>query len=134
MPQTMLLSAFLLLLGASVLADEPPDAKKADHEKLLVGVWRGGPCMGILVIHPNHLFERHHYSPGNHKLTGSWELNTKSNLPLITLTTKTTDAPEWLPVGEAITHKLLHVDEGILVLEDVLYPSGSPPKYKRVKN
>jgi hypothetical protein len=111
-------------------------AKKAPVplEKKLHGEWKdGGVCVGDLTLRADGTFERQHYSPGNNKLAGTWEVRWNALPPTLVLTCKTSDYSG--DVGKTSEFKLTQLDDEYLAYE---YPGEPNPgvhsaRYKRAK-
>ena len=104
-------------------------------EKKLHGAWEadGLDCVGDLTLRADGTFERQHYSPGNNKLTGTWEVRWNALPPTLVLTCKTSNDPDF--VGKTSEVKLTQLDDETLAYE---FPGGPNPgvgmhRYKRVK-
>ena len=121
------LVASLVFITSAQTADKPKEGPAA-LERKLHGEWIGGPCMGELTLGADGTFERRHYSPGNHHLTGTWEVRWDALPPTLVLTCKTSDYPE---EGKTSEVKLIQLDDEALAY---LYPGNEQVyRYKRVK-
>jgi inhibitor of cysteine peptidase len=106
-------------------ADNPKEDPAA-LERKLHGTWNGPPCTGKLTLGADGSFERRNYSPGNHNLTGTWEVRWNALPPTLVLTCKTSDYPDF--VGKTSEVKLIQVDDEVLALGD-----RYEDRYQRVK-
>ena len=92
-------------------------------------MWEAGrDCVGDLTLRADGTFERQHYSPGNNKLTGTWEVRWNALPPTLVLTCKTSNDPDF--VGKTWEVKLTQLDDEILAYQ---FPWGGMHRYKRVK-
>src|SRR5688572_25898464 len=94
------MARMLLLLASLAFITSAQTARTADKpreplvalEKKLHGMWESGrDCVGDLTLRADGTFERLHYSPGNNKLTGTWELRWNALPPTLVLTCKDSD-------------------------------------------
>ena len=122
------LAASLVFIISAQTADnskEPPVAP----ERMLHGKWKGPDCGGDWTIGSDGTFEVQHYSPGNNKLAGTWEVRWNALPPTLVLTCKTSDDPT--VVGTKDVVKLIKLDDKELVIS---YPSSEFKwQYLRVK-
>ncbi len=120
-------AASLVCITSAQTADKPKEAPTA-LERKLHGTWRGGPCLGELTLRADGTFERRHFSPGNNKLTGTWEVRWNALPPTLILACKSSDDPD--RVGKTSEVKLIQLDGHALAYQ----PSkGQPVRYARVK-
>ena len=89
----------------------------------------GGACVGTLTFWANGTFERRQFSPGNHELTGTWEVRWDALPPTLGLTCKDSDSPRH--IGTKAEVKLVQPDDTALALLHL--GSDQPVSYKRVK-
>ena len=130
--------AFITSAQTARTADKPKDPPVA-LEKKLHGAWEADDmdCVGDLTLRADGTFERQHYSPGNNKLTGTWEVRWNALPPTLVLSCKTSDDPDL--VGKTSEVKLTQLDDQTLAYQFPGYrPPGEPPnpathRYKRVK-
>ena len=110
--------AFLFSISGITIAQQPDVSNMKDGlvalEGKLHGEWKGPPCGGDWVFHVDGTFAVEHYSPGNNKLTGTWELRWNALPPTLILVLKTSDAPERIKVGETWEVKLVRLDDEAL--------------------
>ena len=122
------LAASLVLITSAQTADKPKEGP-ATLEQKLHGEWIGGPCEGELTLGADGTFERRHYSPGDNKLTGTWEVRWNALPPTLVLACKTSDDPDF--VGKTSEVKLIQLDDEALAYQ---YPGGKAVYgYTRVK-
>jgi len=122
----VLVAASLVFITSAQTAEqtkEPPVAL----ERVLVGEWQGGLCIGELTLRADGAFERQHYSPGNHQLTGTWAVRWNALPPTLVMTCKTSDFSGY--VGETKEVKLVQLDNEALMYQ---YPGGQQVRYERV--
>src|SRR5262245_44753422 len=80
------------LLAASLVPTTPaPPAGRADGVPVALdrkrwGTWHGGACAGDLTLRRNGRFERRHYGPANHSLSGTWAVRWDALPPTLVLT------------------------------------------------
>jgi len=127
----LVLAASLAFLPCAQTADKPQEGPVA-LERKLHGVWKGPACGGNWTMRADGTFAVEHYSPGNNKLTGTWEVRWNALPPTLVLTFKTSDAPERLKVGEAWEIKLIQLDDEALAYEWPKNP-GQSTHWTRVK-
>lgn len=127
----LLLAAFLVVSSAQT-ADKPKETPSAVEQKLH-GEWKGGLCMGELILRADGTFMRQHYTPGNIKLTGTWKLIWNALPPTLALTCETSDEPGARDVGRTSKIKLVQLDDENLAYEDPEYQGGQPILYTRLK-
>jgi hypothetical protein len=108
------LTALLVLIASAQTADKPKEAPAA-LERKLHGAWIGGPCEGELTLGADGTFERRHYSPGDNKLTGTWEVRWNALPPTLVLACKTSDDPDF--VGKTSDVKLIQLDDEALAYQ-----------------
>jgi hypothetical protein len=109
-----------------VPATAAPPAGKAEAgpialERKMWGTWHGGACAGDLSLKPNGKFERQHYGPANHTLSGTWAVRWDALPPTLVLIC--TDA-QW--AGE-----IVQLDDAVLAYLHA--GSEEPTRYERVK-
>lgn len=124
------LAAFLALIPAT----PPPSTGQADArpvalERKLRGTWRGGACGGDLIFKPNGAFERQHYGPAGHALSGTWMVRWDALPPTLVLTC--TDADWAGEIGTRREVKIVRLDDAALAY--LHSGSDEPTEYKRVK-
>jgi hypothetical protein len=131
-------AAFLLASFALTLRADPPQV-----EKMLLGSWKGGACVGTLAFKADGTFERGGYSPGGNRLQGTWKMNWDGLPPTLTLTCTQSDDPYF--VGRPHAPRVLELANDRLSLiylsEKTAWPQGSldgsngewVSRYKRVK-
>jgi hypothetical protein len=114
-----------------------PQEPSVALEKKLHGAWEADDmdCVGDLTLRADGTFERQHYSPGNNKLAGTWEMRWDALPPTLVLTCKTSDEPDRFSVGKTSEVKVIQLDNEYLAYE---FPGGPNPgkgmhRYKRVK-
>jgi hypothetical protein len=112
-----------------------PQEPSVALEKKLHGAWEADDmdCVGDLTLRADGTFERQHYSPGNNKLAGTWEVRWNALPPTLVLTCKTSDYSG--DVGKTSEFKLTQLDDEYLAYE---YPGEPNPgvhsaRYKRAK-
>lgn len=118
-----LAASFVFIMSAQP-AEKPKEARAA-LERKLHGEWIGYPCNGDFTIRADGTFERRHYSPGNHKLAGNWEVQWDELPPTLVLACKTSDYPDY--VGKTSKVKLIQLDD------EVLQFAGYAQRYERVR-
>jgi len=103
-------------LSAVIAAPGPQDGSRAAAERQLVGEWvNGGACIGDITIRADGTFERRHYSPGNHTLSGTWKLKRDALPPTLVLTC---DKSDWEgDVGKAHELKVTRLDDEAMTWE-----------------
>jgi len=136
----MVRSALIVLASGFVcvaaLGQKPEENAKSGKELAaleakLHGEWKGGACMGELTLRADGTFERRHYSPGNNRVTGTWAVAWDVLPPTLTLTYKTSDAPDRLKVGEILPLKVLQLDDAVL---EYRWPvTNGTERYERMK-
>ena len=129
------LAASLVVISAAQTADKPKEAPVA-LERKLHGEWKGGPCQGDWTFASDGTYEVQHYSPGNNRLTGTWEVRWNALPPTLVLTCKTSDAPDRIKVGEKTEVKLIQLDDNALAyqyLSQYQHPGGHTDRFKRVQ-
>jgi inhibitor of cysteine peptidase len=89
--------------------------------------WQGGPGVGKLILYAEGRFERQHYSPGNNRLSGTWEVRWNA-LPL-TLVFNCEDSDNKECVGTTEV-KLIEIGDEGLVYQ---FPGENPVRYERIK-
>src|SRR6476659_5945434 len=95
----VLLAASLVFITFAQTVDKPKETPVA-LERKLHGAWIAeGDCVGDLTLRADGTFERQHYSPGNNKLAGTWEVRWKALPPTLVLTCKTSDESDRFSVG-----------------------------------
>jgi len=124
---TFLFLAFL----QGVLADQPENSPEALQKKLH-GAWKGPACGGDWALGADGTFTVERYSPGNNKLSGTWEVRWNALPPTLVLTIRTSDAPERIKVGEVWEVKLMQLDDEALAYEWPRNP-GQSTRWVRVK-
>ena len=117
----VILAASLLFITPARSADKPAEAP-VPLERKLHGGWRGGPCEGTWTYLPDGTFRARHYSPGNNRLAGTWELRWDALPPTLVRTCKTSDDPDL--VGKTWDVKLVRLDDKSLACEEA---RGYPP-------
>jgi hypothetical protein len=129
------LVASLVFIASARTADKP-NAGPADLERKLHGEWKGGLCDGDWTFSPDGTYKVQRYSPGNNKLTGTWEVRWNALPPTLVLTCKTSDAPDRIKVGEKTEVKLIQLDDDALAyqyLSQYQQLGGHMDHFKRVK-
>jgi uncharacterized protein (TIGR03067 family) len=121
------LAASLVFLPSAQTADKPKEASVALEWKLLGG-WQGGACVGELTLRADGTFERQHYSPGNHELTGTWRVRWNALPPTLVLTCKASDYAGY--VGKTEEVHLMQLNEEALAYQ--YRGEGQPVRYTRV--
>jgi hypothetical protein len=129
-------AALLLVAGLATafvvpipVAPEKSGKDLASLERRLHGTWKGGACIGELTLRADGTFERQHYSPGNNRLTGTWEVVWHALPPTLVFTCKTSDAPDRIKVGETQEFKLIQLDDETFAYDQ----GGHRVVYERVK-
>jgi hypothetical protein len=107
------LAASLVFVTSARTADKPKESPAA-LERRLHGTWNGPPCTGRLTLGADGTFERRNYSPGNYRLTGTWEVRWNALPPTLVLACKTSDYPGF--VGTTSEVKLVQLDDEVLAL------------------
>jgi uncharacterized protein (TIGR03067 family) len=133
MIRTALFLGAWLVFAVFVQAADKPIAAPAALERKLCGTWRGGACMGELTLGADGNFERTHYTPGNNRVTGTWEMRWNALPPTLCLTWLTSDAEDRLPVRRTEELRLVHFDDEALDYQSAdQYPDGFKSRYTRV--
>ena len=101
--------ALVLCLTSGNRANDKPGNGQTSIESKLHGVWVGGPCMGEFTFRADGTFERLHYSPGDHKLKGTWQLEWKALPPTLVVDCKESTNPEF--VGWVLTVDLVRLND-----------------------
>jgi hypothetical protein len=129
--QIMVLAASVLLITAAQAADKTKEGPPA-LERKLHGEWKGPACGGNWTFGADGTFAVEHYSPGNNKATGAWELRWNALPPTLALTLKTSDAPERIKVGETWEVQIIQLDDEALAY---VWPKSpeKPIHWTRVK-
>jgi len=125
----------IVFITSAQAADQPKEALVA-LERKLHGEWKGGPCQGDWTFAPDGTYELQHYSPGNNKLAGTWEVRWDALPPTLIFTCTTSDAPDRIKVGEKTEVKLTQLDDDSLAyqyLSQYQHPGGHTDRFKRVK-
>lgn len=117
-----------------VPATAAPPAGKAEAgpialERKMWGTWHGGACAGDLSLKPNGKFERQHYGPANHTLSGTWVIRWDALPPTLALTC--TDAQWAGEIGTRQEVKIVQLDDAVLAYLHA--GSEEPTRYERVK-
>lgn len=128
MIRTLLLCGVCLVPGSFAAAVEEPANPRPAVEKKLLGEWKGGPCMGTIHFEADGTFERRHYSPGNNRVAGTWELRWDALPPTLTFHGKTSDDPERL--NKDFVVKLVELNDETLRYQ---YADEQSAPYERVK-
>jgi hypothetical protein len=123
------LVASLVLITSAQTADQLKQSPVA-LERKLHGEWQGGACAGDWTFAPDGTYKVQRYSPGNNKLTGTWEVRWNALPPTLVLTRKTSDAPDRIKIGETLEVKLIQLDDEELAYQ---YPGEQPTRYTRVQ-
>jgi hypothetical protein len=91
--------------------------KLAALEKMLLGTWFCGPCVGDYTFSADGTFEFKNYTPGDNTLTGTWSLRWDALPPTLVLHCKTSDMkkgapaqPEYEYLGKTLELKLLELN------------------------
>jgi hypothetical protein len=122
------LAASLVFVTSARTADKPKESPAA-LERKLHGEWIGGPCDGELVLGADGSFERRRYTPGDNKLTGSWELRWNALPPTLVLACRTSDDPDF--VGKTSEVRLIQMDDEAIAYQ---YAGNEQViRYERVK-
>jgi uncharacterized protein (TIGR03067 family) len=117
-----LIAAAALLLITPVQSADKPKGAPVPLERKLHGGWTGGPCDGDWTYRPDGTFQARHYSPGNNRLAGSWEVRWDALPPTLVRTCKTSDDPDL--VGKTWDARLVQLDDGALACEEARgYPA-----------
>src|SRR5258707_8256148 len=125
----LFLGTWLVVAVSVQSADKPPVAPAA-LERKLHGAWIGGDCIGELTLRADGNFERRHFSPGNNRLAGTWEVQWNAFPPTLVLACKTSDDPE--SIGKVSKFKLVQLDDGALAYQPAdQYPNGPTVHYTR---
>jgi hypothetical protein len=128
-------AALLLGFAHEVLAGKSKNGPSA-LEKKLHGAWESGrDCVGDLTLRSDGTFERRHFSPGNNKLSGTWEMRWNALPPTLVLTCKTSDEGDRFSVGKTSKFKVIRLDDETVALadDDPNSQGGQPIPYTRVK-
>lgn len=126
--QHLLLSlAAVACLAAVAPAAETP-ANRQDLQEVLHGVWRGGPCMGLITFSADGTFERRHYSPGNNEIRGTWALRWDALPPTLVMTCKESNDPSSFPAGKVWELKVVRLDAHIF---EYAFSDEGSSTYKR---
>ena len=118
----VILAASLLIVTPVRSAGPPEVAARAPLERKLVGGWEGGPCDGDWTYRPGGTFRARHYSPGNNRLAGTWEVRWDALPPTLVRTCKTSDDPDL--VGKTWDVNLVQLDDKALACDE---GGGYPP-------
>jgi len=94
--RTALFLMVTLVVAISARSADKPLERQAALERKLHGAWLGGDCQGMLTFAADGTFERHHYSPGDCHLAGTWEVRWDALPPTLILTCTSADDPELL--------------------------------------
>jgi hypothetical protein len=134
------LAASLVFITSAPAVDQPKEAPAAADantplalERKLHGDWKGPACGGVWTFAPDGTYAVQHYTPGNNKLTGSWQMRWNALPPTLVLTCKTTDAADRLPVGQTWELKLVQLEDEALAWQWPEDPSEFTSRYERVK-
>jgi len=108
---TAILAASLIFISSAQTADQPdkPVEMAAALERKLHGGWVGGPCQGDWIYRPDGTFQARHFTPGNNRLTGTWEVRWDALPPTLARTCKTSDDPHL--VGRMWDAKIVQLDD-----------------------
>jgi hypothetical protein len=84
-----------LAAAQSVSASQPTAASKGGElaalEQKLLGTWHGPACIGTITFKRDGSFERHHFTPGDNTVAGTWSLRWDALPPTLVLKCKTSD-------------------------------------------
>ena len=124
MTRTAVFLASLAFITSAHTADEPkevPPAADANTpaalERKLHGEWKGPACGGDWTFAADGSYVAEHYSPGDNKLTGTWQVRWNALPPILVLICKTSDAPDRLPAGQTWEVKLVQLDDEALAYQ-----------------
>jgi hypothetical protein len=96
MLRTALFLMAALVVATSAQTADKPQERQAVLERKLHGAWMGGDCQGTITFAADGTFERQHYSPGDCRLAGTWEVRWDALPPTMILTCTTADDPEFV--------------------------------------
>ncbi len=123
----LLLAASLVPLTSAHTTEKQKEGAAA-LERKLHGQWKGGACLGDWTFRADGTFELRHYTPGNNKLTGTWEVRWNALPPTLMTTCKASDHSDY--VGKTWEVKLIQLDDEALALQ---HQGGATTRYERVK-
>jgi uncharacterized protein (TIGR03067 family) len=126
MIRTALFLVVLSVLVVLAMAADQPKEVRAALERKLVGAWIGGACIGELNLAADGTFERHHYSPGNNHLTGTWEVHRDTLPSTLVLNCKTSDDLDLIGKVEV---QLIQLDDAAFTYQ---FPGGGSVRFTRV--
>jgi hypothetical protein len=134
----ILLAASLAFIasGQTARTEDKPKDPLAALEKKLQGAWEnGGACIGELTLRADSTFERSRYSPGNNKLSGTWEMRWNALPPRLMLTCKASDERDRHSVGKTVEYKVVQLDAETLALayENAKEQDGLAARYALVQ-
>jgi hypothetical protein len=127
--------AFITSAQTARTADKPKEPPVA-LEKKLHGAWEcERDCVGDLTFRADGTFDRLRYSPGNNKLTGTWEMRWDALPPTLVLTCRTSDESDRFSVGKTLEVKVIQLNDEALAYEyeDPKLRDGQPIRFTRVK-
>jgi len=127
--------AFVTSAQTARTADKPKEPPVA-LEKKLHGAWEcERDCVGDLTFRADGTFDRLRYSPGNYKLTGTWEMRWNALPPTLVLTCKTSNESDRFSVGKTLEVKVVQLNDEALAYEyeDPKLRDGQPIRFTRVK-
>ena len=133
MIKTALMFAASLIFIVSTHASDEPEKAPVALERLLHGEWKGPPCAGDFTFRADGSFERRHYTPGNNKLSGTWQVRWNALPPTLVLICTTSDDPDRLPVGKTWEVKLIQLDDEILAHQSSENRPERLVRYSRAK-
>jgi hypothetical protein len=125
-PAVLLVASLGFVTSAQIADKQKPGP--AELERKLHGEWKGGVCLGDWTFKADGTFELKHYTPGNHKLTGTWELRWNALPPTLATTCKASDHSDY--VGKTWELKITQLDDKGLAYR---HPDGSTNTLEREK-
>lgn len=120
------LVASLLVITSIYAADKPTSL-----ERQLLGAWQGPACGGDWTYGADGTFYVQHYSPGNKKMVGTWEVRWNAIPPTLVRTCKSSDDPDL--VGKTWEVKITQLDQDGLAYQYAdQFPGGHTVRYTRM--
>lgn len=134
MIRIMAVLAVAFVFVTSAQTAEPGKEGPEKLEQKFHGRWKGPACGGDWIFAEDGTYEVEHYSPGNNRASGTWQIQWNALPPTLVLTCKTSDAPGRIKIGGKSEFRVIQLDDESLVYQHSdQYPDGHKVRFERMK-